>query len=356
MENKNKPETQATQTTELKKVELSQSERFTQEVLKQFTNEAGEVQLTNFQKKLIQNYFIKIDQTLKDLERKRMAKDEKYRDKLAFSWQNVNLPKLAVDVVAYSSVGLDPVQPNHINPIPYKNNSNNKFDITFILGYKGIELKARKYGFDVPDDVIVELVYKNDNFKQIKRDINNRVETYIFEVVEDFNRGELVGGFYYHIFNEKPEKNKLRVFSKADIDKRKPDYASVEFWGGEKDKWENNQKVGKEKIEGWYDEMAFKTIYRAAYNAITIDSEKIDEHYLAMMEKEREQHDEKIYIQIKENANTETIGFEEVKPEEQQQLPEANTAEIAQPLTVEKAEPVKQSAGLFNEANNGPGF
>lgn len=356
MENKNKPETQATQTTELKKVELSQSERFTQEVLKQFTNEAGEVQLTNFQKKLIQNYFIKIDQTLKDLERKRMMKSEKLRDALAFTWANVNLAKLAVDVVAFSSVGLDPVQPNHINPIPYKNNSSNKYDITFILGYRGIELKARKYGFDVPDDVIVELVYKNDNFKQHKRDINNRIEGYTFEVVDDFNRGELVGGFYYFVFNEKPEKNKLRVFSKADIDKRKPDYASVEFWGGEKDKWENNQKVGKEKIEGWYDEMAFKTIYRAAYNAITIDSEKIDEHYLAMMEKEREQHDEKIYIQIKENANTETIGFEEVKPEEQQQLPEANTAEIAQPLTVEKAEPVKQSAGLFNEANNGPGF
>lgn len=355
MENKNKPETQATQTTELKKVELSQSERFTQEVLKQFTNEAGEVQLTNFQKKLIQNYFIKIDQTLKDLERKRMMKSEKFRDPLAFTWANVNLPKLAVDVVAYSSVGLDPVQPNHINPIPYKNNSSNKFDITFILGYKGIELKARKYGFDVPDDVIVELVYKNDNFKQHKRDINNRIEGYTFEVVDDFNRGELVGGFYYFVFNEKPEKNKLRVFSKADIDKRKPDYASVEFWGGEKDKWENNQKVGKEKIEGWYDEMAFKTIYRAAYNAITIDSEKIDEHYLAMMEKEREQHDEKIYIQIKENANTETIGFEEVKPEEQQQLPEANTHQVIEHVI--QQEPMKEEAGLFaNQSNNKPGF
>lgn len=341
-------------TTKLKKVELSQSERFTQEVMKQFTNEAGEVKLTNFQKKLIQNYFIKIDQTLKDLERKRMAKDEKFRDKLAFTWQNVNLPKLAVDVVAFSSVGLDPVQPNHINPIPYKNSSSNKFDITFILGYKGIELKARKYGFDVPDDVIVELVYKNDNFKQIKRDINNRVESYIFEVVDDFNRGELVGGFYYHVFNDKPEKNKLRVFSKEDIDKRKPDYASVEFWGGERDKWENGKKVGKENVKGWYEEMAYKTIYRSAFNAITIDSEKIDQHYLAMMEKEREQHDNRIMLEIKENANTETIGFEEVE-EEQQPLPESDKTQIVEPIV--QQEPVKQEAGLFaNQSNNQPGF
>lgn len=341
--------------TEIKKVELSQSERFTQEVMKQFTNEAGEVKLTNFQKKLIQNYFIKIDQTLKDLERKRMAKDEKYRDKLAFSWQNVNLPKLAVDVVAFSSVGLDPVQPNHINPIPYKNNSSNKFDITFILGYKGIELKARKYGYDVPDDVIVELVYSKDRFKQLKRDINNRVEGYIFEVVEDFDRGELVGGFYYFVFNEKAEKNRLRVFSKADIDKRRPDHASVEFWGGEKDKWENGKKAGKETVDGWYDEMAYKTIYRAAYNAITIDSEKIDEHYMAMVEKEREQHDSKIMLEIKENANTETIGFEEVKSEDnQQQLPEANTAQVIEPIVHQ--EPVKEEAGLFANTNNGPGF
>ena len=69
-----------------------------------------------------------------------------------------------------------------------------------------------------------------------------------------------------------------------DIEKRKPKYASAEFWGGEKDKWENGKKVGKESIAGWYHEMCWKTIYRAAYNSVTIDGKKIDQSFLRMAE------------------------------------------------------------------------
>ncbi len=334
--------------------EPSQSERFTQEVMKQFTNTAGEVALTNFQKKLCQNYFIKIDQTFKDLEKKRMSKDEKYRDALAFTWNNVNLQKLAVDVVSFSSVGLDPMQPNHINCIPYKNNSTNKFDIGFIPGYRGMEIKAKKYGLDIPDDVIVELVYANDKFKQIKRDLNNKVESYTFEVVNDFDRGELVGGFYYHKFFETPEKNRLRVFSISDIEKRKPQYASPEFWGGEKDKWEKvdgkSKVVGKETIEGWFDEMAYKTIYRAAYNSITIDSQKIDDHYIAVLEKEKEPMDAKVLNEIKANANKgEAIGFHE---EEEPAIPERTIDIKHDEISGEEVrEPV-----LAESESKGPGF
>ena len=43
--------------------------------------------------------------------------------------------------------------------------------------------------------------------------------------------------------------------------------------------WENGKKVGTEKTDGWYEKMAFKTVYRAAYSAITIDSQKIDDDY-----------------------------------------------------------------------------
>jgi recombination protein RecT len=350
-ENPEKKQVAANPETTVAKKEPSQSERFTQEVMKQFTNTAGEVVLTNFQKKLIQNYFIKIDQTLKDLEKKRMAKTEQYRDALAFSWPNVNLQKLAVDVVSFSSVGLDPVQSNHISCIPYKNTSTNKFDIGFIPGYRGMELKARKYGLDIPDDVIVELVYRNDKFKQIKRDLNNKVESYTFEVVNDFDRGELVGGFYYHKFFNAPEKNRLRVFSREEIEKRKPAYASPEFWGGEKDKWDNGKKVGKETIEGWFDEMAYKTVYRAAYNAITIDSQKIDDHYVAVLEKEKELGDARVFNEIKTNANKgEAIGFSH-EEESQQQLAKSNEPVIDVTHTEEKEEPVSEES-----ENKGPGF
>src|SRR5690606_35201429 len=144
---------------------------------------------------------------------KRLAKAEQYREALAYNWQNINMHKLAQDVVAYSSIGLDPLQKNHINPIPYKNSKTNTYDITFIEGFNGLELKARKYGYEVPDDVIFELKYSTDKFKSFKKSLSNKVEGYEFEITDDFDRGELEGGFYYMMYHENPEKNKLVVMS-----------------------------------------------------------------------------------------------------------------------------------------------
>ncbi|RYG25139.1 MAG: recombinational DNA repair protein (RecE pathway), partial [Chitinophagaceae bacterium] len=305
---------------EVAKVQPTHSERFAQAVEREFSGGVSEIQLTGFQRKLCQNYFIKIDSILKDAEAKRMAKAEKYREPLAFNWGNVNMQQLAVDVIAYSGVGLDPTQPNHINPIPYKNKDTGKYDIGFIPGYRGAEIKAKKYGLEIPDDVIVELVYATDQFKQFKKDINNKVETYEFHVTDNFNRGEIVGGFYYHKYFNNPEKNKIRVFSRKDIEKRKPDYASAEFWGGEKDKWEydaasgKNKVVGKVEVEGWFDEMAYKTIYKAAFSAITIDSQKIDENYMAVIQKEINGKDAAVLKEISEFANKNEIGFNDSVP------------------------------------------
>ncbi|WP_312190253.1 recombinase RecT, partial [Sphingobacterium sp.] len=237
----------------------SQSERFTQAVMKEFTANAGDVQLTNFQRKLIQNYFIKLDMTLKENEVKRISKSDQYRDPLEFIWRNVNMSQLALDVVAYSSIGLDPLQDNHINLIPYKNKKTNQFDIGFIIGYEGMKIKAVKYGFEVPDDVIVELVYSNDVFKSHKKNKDNQVESYTFDIVNDFDRGEVIGGFYYHVFRSNPEKNRLKVMTMKDINKRIPKNASPEFWGGEKKKW-NSDEV--EQIDGWYEEMVEKMLKR----------------------------------------------------------------------------------------------
>lgn len=272
MENKNL----AVQT----KGEISPSERFTNMVMKEFNSSAISVKgMDDYHKRLCQSYFISLDGILKTNEQKR---DEK-KNTLPFIWENVNLPQLANDIITFTSVGLDPMLPNHINLIPYKNSHTNKYDIGFITGYRGLEIKAKKYGLDNPLHVIVELKFANDNFKLIKKDKDNEVEAYIFDVVEPFNRGELEGGFYYLIF-EDDTKNKCVVFTIEDIEKRKPKYASAEFWGGEKDKWENGKKVGKESIAGWYHEMCWKTIYRAAYNSVTIDGAKIDQSFLRMAE------------------------------------------------------------------------
>lgn len=322
---------------------LSHSERFTNEVIKEFSANAGSVSLTPFQKRLCQNYFISIDLRLRDLEAKRLAKSEQYRDPLAFTWANVNMQKLAQDVVIFSSVGLDPTQPNHINPIPYKNNKTGKYDMTFIIGYKGTELKAKKYALEVPADVIVELVYEKDKFIPHKKDMNNPVESYEFVMSSEMDRGEITGGFYYLVFDDE-KKNKLKTFSRKDILKRKPKSASAEFWGGTKDVWEKdeagrNKKTGTEEVEGWLDEMAYKTIYKAAYSSLTIDSEKIDSNYVELMMREDENKLLKVTEEIENKANKTELGFDDAPP-----------AEVIQTTTNEEKNPAQQTTIA------GPGF
>lgn len=339
--------TEKTPNTEIAKKQLSQSERFTNMVMNEFANNAGDLTITSFQKKLVQNYFIKLDSVLKETDRKRMMKPENTRDLIAVTWENVNMQKLATDVIAFSSVGLDPAQPNHINIIPYKNNGTSKYDITFIMGYRGIELKAVKYGLNIPDDVTVELVYSNDLFRALKKNIGNRVESYEFDIKDPFDRGDIVGGFYYHFFKDMPEKNKLRIFSMKDIEKRKPDYASAEFWGGEKPIYKNGQKTNAtEKIEGWFDEMCYKTIHRAAYNDITIDSEKIDEHFVKMMQIDegRDIIGDRVQTEITNKANKTVMDFDD--------------AEIVEPKQIEAPkEQEQQQPAAINAANDeGPGY
>jgi recombination protein RecT len=306
-----------TQVAEAKKQQLTASERFTNKVLAEFGSSVGAVALTEFQKRLAQNYFISLDASLKTAEANRLKKSEKYRDPVPVAWDNIDMDSLSRNVVSYARMGLDPAQKNHINMIPYKNNTTKKYGIGFIEGYRGIELKAKKYGLDVPDAVIVELVYTKDKFKAITRSINQSFTSYEFEIVDAFDRGEIKGGFYYHVYSKTPEKNKLVVLTLKDIEKRKPPYASPEFWGGEKDVWEKNEetgrskKVGTEHVEGWFDKMCYKTVYRAAYNDITIDSQKIDDDYLRVKQLEQEFNEVEVEEEIAENANKEMIDITE---------------------------------------------
>jgi recombination protein RecT len=90
--------------------------------------------------------------------------------------------------------------------------------------------------------------------------------------------------------------------------KRKPTYASVEFWGGEKDIWKT-AKDGKEQTEGWYEKMCYKTIYRAAFSDITIDSQKIDDDYIRLKQNEESFRELEIIQEIAENANSEVIDI-----------------------------------------------
>ena len=273
-------------------VKPNAAERFTAKVMKEFGSTVGEIQVTDYQRQLVQGYFIAIDRALKSAEEERLRKNEKNKDhekydnNLPVTWGNVNLNDLALDVVHYARMGLDMMQENHLFPIPYKNNKTGKYDMTLMPGYNGIQYIAEKYAVEPPLAVTVELVYSTDTFRPIKKSAENRVENYEFAINNAFDRGEIIGGFGYIEFAD-PVKNKLVIMTKKDIEKRKPKYASANFWGGKQKVWENGKQVDQE-TDGWYEEMCLKTIKREIYSAkhIPRDPKKIDDNYQYMTMRE----------------------------------------------------------------------
>ena len=273
-------------------VKPNAAERFTAKVMKEFGSTVGEIQVTDYQRQLVQGYFIAIDRALKSAEEERLRKNEKNKDhekydnNLPVTWGNVNLNDLALDVVHYARMGLDMMQENHLFPIPYKNNKTGKYDMTLMPGYNGIQYIAEKYAVEPPLAVTVELVYSTDTFRPIKKSAENRVENYEFAINNAFDRGEIIGGFGYIEFAD-PVKNKLVIMTKKDIEKRKPKYASANFWGGKQKVWDNGKQVDQE-TDGWYEEMCLKTIKREIYSAkhIPRDPKKIDDNYQYMKMRE----------------------------------------------------------------------
>lgn len=295
--------------------ETSMAERFTGMVMKQYAA-TGKYQPTEREKQLIRNYFICIDQTLQKAEAERSRKnannrDSKYNNELAYTWNNVDLQALALDLAHYARVGLDMMEDNTLFPIPYKNSKGNKYSMTLMEGYNGIRFQAEKYALDPFKAVTVEVIYANDKFRPIKKDSRNPVEGYEFDIPQPFDRGEPVGVFGYIEF-EDPSKNKLVVFSKADVMKRKPKYASPEFWGGKKKVWENGRQVEVE-LEGWVSEMYEKTMKREIYGSKRIprDPDKVDESYNYIRQREQQYEDMVIEAEIVQNANASPIQLPE---------------------------------------------
>jgi len=324
--------------------------RFMHNVIDRFQTGSGEIALTAFQQRLVQNYCIKINEVIQAAEQKRNVNKEP----LPYDWKYINMEKLALDVISNARVGLDPCEKNHIFPIPYKNNKTNQWDITFILGYNGIRLKAIKYGVEseVPEDIIIEVVYSNDKFKSIKRSAANRGESYEFEITNEFDRGEIVGGFYYKVFSS-PVKNQLKVMSIADVLKRKPKYASPEFWGGEKDEWVNGKKTGgKLSIEGWKDEMVLKTLVRAAYGSIPVDSQRIDDDYRRLSASEQAFSSGEFQGVYAENANSKELRM----PKEEQGVGNDHGGQVvdAEFDTVDVSEQVDTDTGEVIQSAHGP--
>ena len=311
---------------------LNNSEAFTNKVLREFGGQVtGTIQVTDYQRQLIQGYFIAIDRALKAAEENRIRKngnnsDHKYDNPDPIGWGTVDLNALALDVVHYARMGLDMLQDNHLSAIPFKNNNKTAADgkskmytVNLMPGYNGMQYIAEKYAIEKPTAVTIELVYETDAFKPLKKNRSNKVESYEFEINSAFDRGKVVGGFGY-IEYEDPVKNKLVIMTLKDILKRKPKNASGEFWGGKKTEWIGGKRTEVE-TDGWFEEMCLKTIKREVYSAKNMprDPKKIDDAYQYMRMQEMRMAEMEAQGAIEANAGREVIDMPENDPPEQAQ-------------------------------------
>ncbi len=293
---------------ELKNRKLTGGEKFTNMVIKEFQGNIGELNLNDYQKQLIRNYFIGIDNALKNAETSRSYSKKKANDP-PITWENVNMNKLAIDVVQNAKLGLDMSVNNHLHVVPYKNSKTNKYDLTLMPGYEGLKYIATQFSLYKIIDIRVELVHENDIFEPTYQ---NNIEYYNFKITNPFSRGNVIGGFGY-IRYENEIHNKLVIMSVEELLKRKPATASAEFWGGQKDVWENNKIVGKEEIEGWTDEMLYKTMVRATCKKVTVDPKKINDSYIYVMNNNddyyMDRQEDIVNQEVEENANKEMIDI-----------------------------------------------
>ena len=240
--------------------------RFTNMVVSEFTGVIGNLP-DNFdekKKKLTQHLFIKIDADLKALEKKRSWNNLKQNDP-AISWENINMPKLAVDSMRRVELGLDALIPNHISVIPYLNKRTNLYEIDLRTGYEGKNYYTRKMALDIPVNITYRLVYDSDEFIAIMKSFDQPIESYSFKIINPFKRGKIIGGFGYIEYKDKI-KNELILVSEDDF-----------------------KKIEKEN-NFWIDfpiQMRFKTLVHRTTEKILLDPDKINSSYSIVEAEER---------------------------------------------------------------------
>src|SRR5690606_11354912 len=171
-------------------------------------------------------------------------------------WHNVDRQKLALDTVHRVSLGLDALIPNHISPVFYWNSKKNCYDVDLSIGYVGRDFIAREHALEVPVGIVYELVYSTDTFKALPKSAARDVEAYEFEITSPFDRGEIVGGFGYIIYDD-PRKNRLVLVTKRDF-RRSQGSSKSNFW--------QNHDV----------EMHLKTVVHRTATKVPLDPRKVN--------------------------------------------------------------------------------
>lgn len=240
------------------------STRFLAEVERQFGAQLGEeLSFTAHERKLAQHLYVKVDAALKAMDEARVKRGQS--NKKPFTWQNVNLTKLAIDAVHRVSLGLDALIPNHIHPVAYWNGKLNKYDLDLRVGYVGQDYCRRRLAVVQPVDITYELVYETDTFRALPRSHDREVESYEFEINQPFARGEVVGGFGYIVY-EDARMNRLVLVTPRDFERARKAAQTSDFWD-------------KNDLE-----MLYKTVVHRVTSKVPLDPEKVNAASYARIE------------------------------------------------------------------------
>lgn len=245
--------------------EPTTSERFTDMVKTQFEAEVGaDLQWDSKERILAQHLYIKADQQLTSLEAKRLDRSNAETG-VPIIWNNVNLPKMALDSVHRIALGLDALIPNHLHIIPYFNRRLGKYDLDLRIGYSGQDYIRRELALDKPLDIRYDLVHENDKFEPQPRDSSREVEGYIFQITQPWDRGKVVGGFGYIIYNDE-KKNRLVLVTDEDFIEARTAAQTGEIWN-------TNER-----------QMKLKTVVHRTTARVPLDAGKINARSYAFVE------------------------------------------------------------------------
>jgi len=302
--------TDQTKSNKIKKADISYSVRFTAMVVKEFSREIGKLEMTPYQERLAQHLFIGIDMALKKLDVDRQKKDA---NKLPIVWSNVNMEKLAIDAVHRVELGLDALIKNHIHPVPYFNSKLEKYDLDLQIGYVGKDYYKRKMALHQPKDIVYELVRKSDTFVPKMKSSTNPVESYAFDIPEPFNRGPVIGGFGYIIY-EDDTMNKLILVDDEQFKKSEKAAKTDMFW------------------KPHPTEMKMVVIVRRVTDYLKVDPEKINASY-AVVEFDANERLIEEHANQEELVDISTGEIIDLEPGEKTEPPNPKSTSTWDPLT-----------------------
>lgn len=166
-------------------------------------------------------------------------------------WEQLDFDDFVLNSITHANMGVDPFARKTLYFIPRGNR------LCIDLRYECLEYMAKTFGINSPLNVTTEIIYSNDKFSLIKKDLANPKDGYLFQVPNPLERGSICGGVYLKEYdNERFDK---AVFMSLEaINKRTPNTGT--FFANHPEK------------------MCLKTLLKEAWGSVTLDTTRLGEY------------------------------------------------------------------------------